>query len=208
MDDRTLYKVTAYVTRGAGDARDLLVFRHPTTGGVQLPAGTVESGEDPAVAVLREVAEETGLTETTLVRELAVEETVLPVNYRPVLRTSPILLEPHPEAERHEVHIRNGFWTEIGEQHGPYRRITHRMHEYEPGRTWTGWVPEDVLGTRQVRHHYEVRPSGPTPDRWTHFAEDAWDFVLYWVSISEDPGLEGAQTDWRRLVLDKLLDAS
>jgi hypothetical protein len=144
--------------------------------------------------------------DTVLVRELAVELTDMPINYRAVLRTSPILLEPHPNASRHEVVLRNGFWAEIGEQHGPYRRITHRMAEYAPGHSWTGWVLDEVLSTRQVRHHYEVRPSGPTPDRWTHFAEDAWDFALYWVPLREDPGLEGVQPDWRRLVLDQLLD--
>jgi 8-oxo-dGTP pyrophosphatase MutT (NUDIX family) len=52
-------KVFAYVT-----SRDrLLVFRHPLepSAGVQVPAGTVEPGEEPGAAVLREAWEETGL---------------------------------------------------------------------------------------------------------------------------------------------------
>lgn len=52
-------KVIAYVTRGD----ELLVFTHRDfpKAGVQVPAGTVESGESLDAAVLREVYEETGL---------------------------------------------------------------------------------------------------------------------------------------------------
>ncbi len=61
-------KVVAYVTRG----RRLLVFRyvHEPAAGVQVPAGTVEPGESPDVAVLREAQEETGLEGLTIRRYL------------------------------------------------------------------------------------------------------------------------------------------
>ncbi len=40
----------------------VLVFRHPhTIAGVQLPKGTIEPGEAPVAAVMRELAEESGL---------------------------------------------------------------------------------------------------------------------------------------------------
>ncbi|MGI8968203.1 MAG: NUDIX hydrolase [Chloroflexota bacterium] len=53
-------KVVDYIT--LGDC--LLVFRHPDApeAGIQVPAGTVEEGEDSHAAVLREATEETGLT--------------------------------------------------------------------------------------------------------------------------------------------------
>jgi 8-oxo-dGTP pyrophosphatase MutT (NUDIX family) len=53
-------KVYAYVTNGAR----LLVSSHPLAleAGIQVPGGTVEPGEDPATAMLREAEEETGLT--------------------------------------------------------------------------------------------------------------------------------------------------
>ncbi len=41
-------------------AERLLVFRHPLAG-VQLPKGTIDPAETPAQAVLRELAEESGL---------------------------------------------------------------------------------------------------------------------------------------------------
>lgn len=52
-------KVVAYVTHGDR----LLVFRHTAfpEAGIQVPAGTLEPGESPESAVLREAQEETGL---------------------------------------------------------------------------------------------------------------------------------------------------
>lgn len=57
-------KAIAYVTHGAR----LLVFEHADfpAAGIQVPAGTVADGEDPATAVLREAFEETGLSGLTL----------------------------------------------------------------------------------------------------------------------------------------------
>lgn len=54
-----LRKVYAYITHG----NLLLVFRQPDApeAGIQIPGGTVETGEDCVTAVLREAAEETGL---------------------------------------------------------------------------------------------------------------------------------------------------
>lgn len=58
-------KATAVLVRGAGAEREVLVFLHPDVDGsgasVQLPAGTIEVGEDPGEAALRELLEETGV---------------------------------------------------------------------------------------------------------------------------------------------------
>lgn len=51
-------KACAYITR---NERELLVFEGPGHDGLQIPKGTIEGGEDPGVAVVREVAEESGL---------------------------------------------------------------------------------------------------------------------------------------------------
>jgi 8-oxo-dGTP pyrophosphatase MutT (NUDIX family) len=59
--------------------RNLLVFDHRDfpDAGTQVPAGTVDRDEDPAVAVVREVYEETGV-EARLVRELGVTDAIAP----------------------------------------------------------------------------------------------------------------------------------
>ncbi|MDP6038397.1 MAG: NUDIX domain-containing protein [Candidatus Latescibacteria bacterium] len=56
----TVHKVTAFITREQNGTRELLVFQHPNAG-IQLPAGTVERGEDIEAAVVREAQEETGI---------------------------------------------------------------------------------------------------------------------------------------------------
>ena len=57
-------KVLAYITH----AGRLLVFRQPESpeAGIQVPGGTVEADEDPAIAVLREAREETGVEDLTV----------------------------------------------------------------------------------------------------------------------------------------------
>jgi 8-oxo-dGTP pyrophosphatase MutT (NUDIX family) len=64
-------RVTALITRPGPDGPELLVFDHGVAG-VQLPAGTVEAGEQFEAAVLREAWEETGALGLELVQELAV----------------------------------------------------------------------------------------------------------------------------------------
>ncbi|KDN98825.2 MULTISPECIES: NUDIX hydrolase [Pseudomonas] len=47
----------------------LLLFRHPLAG-VQLVKGSIETGETPAQAALRELAEESGISAATIVDDL------------------------------------------------------------------------------------------------------------------------------------------
>lgn len=63
------HRAYAYITSG----RRLLLFTHPGApeAGIQVPAGTIESGENPQDAVMREAEEETGLTGLRYVRFLA-----------------------------------------------------------------------------------------------------------------------------------------
>lgn len=65
-------KVVAYITRG----NQLLVFRHTQfpEAGIQVPAGTMEVGEDPALAAIREAQEESGLDELIMVAYLGTQE--------------------------------------------------------------------------------------------------------------------------------------
>ena len=62
MPENLVRKVAAVVLRAS--TPDLLVFAHPSEDGgvsLQLPAGTVEDGETPEAAALRELLEETGV---------------------------------------------------------------------------------------------------------------------------------------------------
>lgn len=63
-------KVVCYVIRD----RRLLVFRHLDQpwdlSGLQVPAGSIERGESPEAAAIREATEETGLDRLRVVRKL------------------------------------------------------------------------------------------------------------------------------------------
>lgn len=67
-------KVLAYITREHKGRTQLLVFTHPNSpeAGLQVPAGTVDEGENTEDAVLREAIEETGLKALRVVRKLGV----------------------------------------------------------------------------------------------------------------------------------------
>lgn len=64
----TKRKAFAYITQG----NDLLVFEHEGApeAGIQVPAGSIEAGESPEEAALREAKEETGLQKLSIVRFL------------------------------------------------------------------------------------------------------------------------------------------
>ncbi|HEX9998649.1 MAG TPA: NUDIX domain-containing protein [Abditibacterium sp.] len=87
-------KVLAYITRGAAENREILVFRHRDfpEAGVQVVGGTVDANEDLEIALRREIEEESGLRGLEMVREIAT-----------VRRFSP----HHNEwQERHFFHLR------------------------------------------------------------------------------------------------------
>lgn len=61
--------MTAFITRPRARGPEIVVFDHPLAG-VQVPAGTLEPGEDPPLGALREAWEETGLEGLELVELL------------------------------------------------------------------------------------------------------------------------------------------
>ena len=69
-------RVIAYITRERDGRRELLVFdhRHHPSAGTQVPAGRLEPGEDLESGLLRELAEESGLSNARIVRKLATYE--------------------------------------------------------------------------------------------------------------------------------------
>lgn len=66
-------KVCAGVLRRVGGRVELLVFEHPN-GGIQLPKGGLDHGEEPTAGALRELYEETGLTSARNARQIGTWE--------------------------------------------------------------------------------------------------------------------------------------
>ncbi|WP_430788041.1 NUDIX hydrolase [Virgibacillus flavescens] len=64
MKNHPLRKAYGYVSRIKNGTPQVLVFRHSIKeSGIQIPKGTIELGEEPFHAVIREVQEETGLVD-------------------------------------------------------------------------------------------------------------------------------------------------
>lgn len=62
-------KVCPVVLRERDGRVQILAFQHPLAGG-QIIKGTLEAGEEPATAVLRELAEESGIEDAVVVEPL------------------------------------------------------------------------------------------------------------------------------------------
>ena len=69
-------KVIAYVVQKRNGQWRLAVFKHRDfpAAGLQVPGGTVDKGESPEVAVVREVQEESGLKNFTSIFHLGTDE--------------------------------------------------------------------------------------------------------------------------------------
>lgn len=68
-------KACPVVIREKDGETQILVFTHPRGGDVQLVKGTIEPGEDPAAAALRELAEESGIDSKIVLCDLGLWET-------------------------------------------------------------------------------------------------------------------------------------
>ena len=77
MNYRLSERVSAFIIRkNAKSLYELLLFEHPDCeeAPIQIPGGGVESGESVEAALHREIHEESGLTNLTIVRKLGIAE--------------------------------------------------------------------------------------------------------------------------------------
>ncbi len=203
----TIAKVTAFVTRRApsGDGHELLVFRHPDAG-IQLPAGSVEPGESPAAAALREVEEETGLRETQLVAHLGTRVTDLH-DVKAFLADAPLLAGPSPGAALLTT-LPRGWWCRPLGWQGDYCEVRYEEldRNTQPEQVivrFTGWVRSDLLAGRMERAYFHVSCTRPAPDRWQQRAEDRFDFACHWLPLVPKPDIRSPQQAW----IDEFHDA-
>jgi 8-oxo-dGTP pyrophosphatase MutT (NUDIX family) len=201
-------KVTAFVTREMANGRQLLIFRHPWNG-LQLPAGTVEEGESPETAVLREAAEETGLEGLVLKRPLGMLHRVLPDNHFLVITTTRLLSAPDPAAPPiSDLIFYRGGYVQLRQVVNGYAEVV--MEEWDerakPARLLRreqGWLPRDWLTPHIHRYQYWLQCEVETAESWTVFV-DGHHFELFWTPLRPAPSLVWPQNEWLTAVYDEL----
>lgn len=215
MRQSQLEKVTVFLTRGAGEATELLVFRHERSG-VQVPAGTADPDESPEDAARRELAEETGLTAVRLMQSLGQIADDLMPQERGVTQTEPLRLAPAADSKLTGGTVYRGMTVPCSEESGGYTRVGLLEWEDLEQDPWVlaseqwGWVSNSSLCGRRVRHFYHFAPMGATPDTWSQQAPDGdnGDFALYWVPLVPRPGLVRPQDEWLNAWYDRLTHAT
>ena len=194
-----LLKVTSFIVRaGAGGGPEVLLISHPNAG-IQAPAGTVEDGEAPEAAALREATEETGLKDYGLPRAAGVMVETLDEPESLLLRPAPVFMRPDARSASWAT-LRRGIAVKIERREGDFAQATYAEFDRLPDPSYvtgqiTGWVESAALTQVRRRFFYVLPYDGPAKADWTHHA-DHHDFHLFWAPVDAMPDLISPQDRW------------
>jgi 8-oxo-dGTP pyrophosphatase MutT (NUDIX family) len=195
-------KVTAFVMQQREGADELLLLYHPYAG-IQLPAGTVELGEDPSAAALREAQEETGLTDLTWGGMLGTVQEKLPAGRAIMALTTPVYTTPDLRSSA-RAQLRLGLVVELVRAAGDFLQVRFIENNRYPDPEYLtfellGWVPAVSVTEEVIRHFAWFTAPASTPSSWTHF-DDFHNFTLRWHRLDALPELVAPQAPWLRFL--------
>lgn len=204
---RQFDKVTAFVTRVHEGRVELLVFAHPTAG-TQVPAGSVESGEQPAAAAVREVAEETGLEDCVVVARMGELTQTLSSTRTVLLQTAQVRSKPDTNAPVTDT-LRRGLPVQVELSEGPWSHLVYQTFDLNqdppvPLTRVEGWVPVTCLAQRLVRHLFHLQCTASTPEQWEQFADEHL-FRPFWTPLDAPATLVKGQHEWLDAIYPKLV---
>jgi len=189
----TIHKVAVFITRH--NDTELLVFEHPYAG-IQIPAGTVEEGETPTQAAVREAAEETGLRDFTTRAYLGLHTTYLPDDQRMIARATKAYARPDTTSFDW-VELRRGIQVSAHRRTQGFTQITYQemddtLHPQYVTFHITAWAPDNALADTIQRHFFHLAFRGESPARW-NVQTDHHTFVLFWAPRDALPPLIAPQ---------------
>ena len=204
-------KVTALIVRERNGVKELLVFKHPTAG-IQIPAGTVEEGEDIETAVKRETYEETGLRFVEIENYLGCFENELENNERIIAETTQVYIEPNLNAIPYKRKLPKGLTLDYHSTRADFTHISYIEYEYdqfyEPiciDANITGWVPNKNISAEKKRHFFHLTTQEETADAWELKSDGGHIFSPYWTPLSPKPDIIPPQDKWLDFVYEKIL---
>ena len=205
-----IQKVTAFIVRERNGVKELLVFKHPTAG-VQIPAGTVEKGEDIETAVKRETYEETGLQSVKIESYLGCFENELENNQRIIAATTQVYIEPNLSAIPYKRKLPKGLTVDYLSTQKDFTHISYIEYEYDKFHKpicidfkITGWVPNENLSGRKTRHFFLLSTQEETEDAWELKSDRGHIFSPYWTPLSPKPQIISPQDRWLDFVYEKI----
>ena len=205
-----IQKVTAFIIRKRNSVKELLVFEHPTAG-TQIPAGTVEKGEDIESAVKRETYEETGLQLVEIEDYLGCFENELEDNQRIIAETTQVYIEPNLTAIPYKRKLPKGLTVDYLSTQKDFTHISYIEYEYdkfhEPlciDANITGWIPNENLSAQKKRHFFLISTQEETADAWELKSDQGHIFKPYWTPLSPKPHIIPPQDKWLDFVCEKI----
>ena len=208
--NEVVQKVTAFIVRDRDGVKELLVFKHPTAG-VQIPAGTVEKGEDIETAVRRETYEETGLQFVEIENYLGCFENELENNQRIIAETTQVYSEPNLTAIPYKRKLPKGLTIDYLSIQADFTHISYIAYEFDefhkPIRidaNITGWIPNVNLSAQKKRHFFLMSTQEKTEDTWELKSDMGHIFKPYWTPLSPRPRIISPQDKWLDFVYDKI----
>jgi 8-oxo-dGTP pyrophosphatase MutT (NUDIX family) len=193
-----LQKVTAFITRPTPSGEEILLFKHPYAG-YQFPAGTVNIRETPEAAVIREVAEETGLANLQISKALGYKDTIMPADQAVLIAPTTVFARPDPTSFDW-IKLQPGMWLDVLRKMHGYTQINYSEPDQLPDPKFTtyqitGWVPDEVLSNLQRRYFFRFDFQGQTLVSWK-VNTDHHTFTLTWFPLDDLPVLIPPQDEW------------
>ncbi|MBN1658420.1 MAG: NUDIX domain-containing protein [Anaerolineae bacterium] len=191
-------KVATFITRAGPRGDELLLFCHPFAG-VQIPAGTVDDGETPEEAALREAAEETGLAGFDLHAYLGHRDWHVPGDLRLIVARTTVYARPDTSSFDWATLPRSAV-VRVERAEPGFTQVMYEEWDEEPDRHYItyrieGWVRDEMLTTSLRRHFYHLTHPGDTPESWL-VEIDYHTFTLFWAPLDDLPRPIGPQAAW------------
>ena len=208
--NKIVQKVTAFIVREQNGIKELLVFKHPTAG-IQIPAGTVEEGEDLETAVRRETEEETGLRFVNIEKYLGCFENELEDNQRIIAETTEVYIEPDLTAIPYKRKLPKGLTVDYFSTQKDFTHISYIEYEYDRfykpvciDANITGWVPNEKVSAQKKRHFFHLSTQEETADAWELKSDQGHIFKPYWTPLSPKPDIISPQDQWLNFVYERI----